>query len=286
MKTLIICIIFLAVSWNGIAQYDEQVNWISGYQMAKSADNLIALKDNIQNYYFRNGIVSFLAGFIRKGDMTTFICPLYAGVEYALLAAGDDNATDIDIIITDETGSIVINDVSAAKNAIVFFKPTKTANYNIKVKLHGAITPGCFCNLLVLTKSGSYVSISDVTDAFINAIIASYTAWNANNNIKFYDAAGEWCMYGALLDKGESTQIDNLFFSSKDHLFFAWGDSNTEDVDLTLKNQNGVTVAEDKDQKQIAVFTYSTSSYQKYSLEFKNYNSKGKSVIVTVIMNE
>lgn len=69
---------------------------------------------------------------------------LYAGTEYVLVAAGDDNAYDLDLRLYDENGNLVAWDYRAASDAAVTITPRWTGPFRAYVNLHSGSSSGAY----------------------------------------------------------------------------------------------------------------------------------------------
>lgn len=268
------------------AQYNEPSDWLSGTKMVESVANMLELKSNLYGYSLRTDYTSMFTAFLSKGNAITFTTYLNSGNNYAFAASGDDNANDVDIYVTNKSGVEVAKDESTSRNPCVYFTPKYSGNYTVKLKLYNAETSGCFCNLLTLIEGGENIGVENITTAMYNTILACAYMYSINNDIKFLNNYNQWCMYGSVLNNGSSNAIENLKIGTEDIILLAWGDDNTSDVDVKLFDKYQNVVCEDTENRALAVCSCSTSSYNSYKLQYKNYRSSGPAVIIAVIMTK
>ena len=76
---------------------------------------------------------------------------LDAGKKYRFLAAGDDNAKDVDLEIHDPKGKLLAADVGKEADAIVDFTPKVAGKYTVRVRLfESKQNVSCFCLAVVM----------------------------------------------------------------------------------------------------------------------------------------
>jgi len=64
--------------------------------------------------------------------------------EYFVIAAGDNDAVDLDVRVLDPTGKVVGADSTTDKEAYVVFRPTRRQNYVIEMRLYNS-RDNCVC---------------------------------------------------------------------------------------------------------------------------------------------
>lgn len=80
-----------------------------------------------------------------QGEHRVYLVTLYAGNEYKVMACGDSNVANIDVVLYDAKGAQVAIDNTGDREPIVTFSPTATDTYYVAVhatKLNDAATPG------------------------------------------------------------------------------------------------------------------------------------------------
>lgn len=285
-KNVILLVLFILLSYCGYSQYEETPTWVSGKHIMESSFNMMDLKNDLIGFSLRTDYISILTAYLRKESNVIFTTYLNSGNRYAFAGSGDDNATDVDIYLLNTEGDIVVKDASTSKNPIVYYSPSVSGNYTVKLKLYNSISVGCFCNLLMLVQGGDNIDIDDIKNALLKTIGACVYMHGINSDIKFFDNDNQWCMYGSVLKKGSSNAIENLQFGSEDLVFLAWGDENTTDIDLKISDKNGTVLCQDTESRDIAFCGFSTSMYSTYQLEYKNYASTGNAVVIAVVMTK
>jgi len=67
-----------------------------------------------------------------------FTINMEAGKKYRLLAAGDKDAEDVDLRVTDMEGNVLKKDTARAATAEVDFTPKKTQRYMVELRLYAS----------------------------------------------------------------------------------------------------------------------------------------------------
>lgn len=78
----------------------------------------------------------FDVGFLREGASKVLQTTLYKGVTYKIIAAGCDDAADVDIQVYDENWHLVDGDDDSSRVAIADVVPAWTGTFHIKVTMH------------------------------------------------------------------------------------------------------------------------------------------------------
>jgi hypothetical protein len=107
-------------------------------QASKRLAELIG-QGNDAGYMLANNKFSVGGGWLKQSKedwVKLFTIGLEAGKKYRFLAAGDDDALDVDIKISDKDGNVVGKDASTAKTAEVDVKIKKSDRYLVEVRLY------------------------------------------------------------------------------------------------------------------------------------------------------
>lgn len=70
------------------------------------------------------------------GEHRVYLVTLYAGNEYKFLACGDEQAANVDLVLYDAQGNVLITDVSNDREPSVTYTPTVTDTFYLAV--HGS----------------------------------------------------------------------------------------------------------------------------------------------------
>jgi hypothetical protein len=67
------------------------------------------------------------------GEHRVYLVTLYAGNEYRVLAAGDNNVSNIDVVLYDAAGQQVAMDNTNDRDPVLTYKPAKSDSYYVAV---------------------------------------------------------------------------------------------------------------------------------------------------------
>jgi hypothetical protein len=81
-------------------------------------------------------VSGFGVGRLHEGTSTTRKTTLYKGVSYKIIAAGCDDATDVDVKVYDENWNLIDEDDDSSQVAVADVVPQWTGTFYIKVIMH------------------------------------------------------------------------------------------------------------------------------------------------------
>lgn len=269
-----------------IVQAQDQDEWTPGTYMSQALTLTLAkghiLEQNSQ-YGFDDGIC-LLGAYLETGAEVSWNLALDHESEYVFIGGGDDDATDIDIILMDRDGEIVEQDQEEDNNPVVGFKPPYTGIFTVRLKLYACDASGSFCCLNIMKDYANAIPVSSMDEAVEN-IIGYGTKVNSNIPVKFHDLPNQWCLFGSILSSKETEEIRGMSFGDLNHIIISTGDGNLIDADLCLLN-GAAEVACDRDDDAIPVIRFSSETNSLYNLQIMNVKSSGKSLIMTAILTE
>lgn len=143
---------FLLNPRNGRAQEKK------GPYIAQASQRLIKLIDkaNGDGYKLQDNKLSIGGGWMKQGNdnwVTLYSIVLEKGTAYRFLAAGDNDAQDVDIQVLDGNGKVVAVDVKNDPEAIVDFTPSASQQYQVRVRLYASRDNlPCVCLGIVMSK--------------------------------------------------------------------------------------------------------------------------------------
>jgi hypothetical protein len=126
--------------------------------VTQAANRLTSLIDqaNKDGFKLSNNKLSIGGGWLKQGSEWVALFPvvLEKGKAYRLLAAGDDDAMDVDLQIVDANGATLKEDTKNDPQAIVDFTPPTTQQYQVRVRVFASReNVPCVCLGIVLAKS-------------------------------------------------------------------------------------------------------------------------------------
>jgi hypothetical protein len=94
-------------------------------------------KSNGAGYMLANNKFSIGGGWLKQGKewVSLFTINLEEGKDYRFLAAGDNDAMDVDLQVVDPAMTVVAKDTKRDATAEVDYKPAKTLRYLVQVRV-------------------------------------------------------------------------------------------------------------------------------------------------------
>jgi hypothetical protein len=112
-------------------------------------------KANQDGFVLQSNNFSIGGGWLKQDQNTwvpLFTVSLQAGKKYRFLAAGDNDAKDVDLQVLDGNGKVVAVDDAADPEAVVDYTPAATQKYLVRVRLFDSATNvDCACLAVVMT---------------------------------------------------------------------------------------------------------------------------------------
>lgn len=111
--------------------------------------------DTISGFYAGRGFSKtrdYEVGSLRSGETSTFPVTLNSGIEYRLLSACDNDCSDIDIVVYDESGNQVASDTGRNDKPVVTVIPRWTGRFRIKVTMYKCSNSPCAYGIGVFGK--------------------------------------------------------------------------------------------------------------------------------------
>lgn len=137
------------------AQEEEKSQGPYVTQATQRLVKLIA-KANADGYLLTNNSFSIGGGWIKydpKNWVSLYSVKLVQGRSYRFVAAGDNDAKDVDIQIVDRNGKEVAVDEETNAEALVRFDPQETGEYMVRIRLYDSRNNlPCVCLAVVLMK--------------------------------------------------------------------------------------------------------------------------------------
>jgi hypothetical protein len=142
----------LAGSGSAFAQ-EKQGPFVA--QASKRLTNLVS-KANDEGYKLQDNKLSIGGGWIKQGNdnwVTLYSIVLEKGTAYRFLAAGDDDARDVDVQVVDGNGKVVASDTKNDPDAVVDFTPPASQQFQVRVRLYASRdNVPCVCLGIVMSK--------------------------------------------------------------------------------------------------------------------------------------
>lgn len=128
-----------------------------GPYLAQASTRLIRLvgRGNADGYKLQNNSFSIGGGWLIKGNdwVPLFTLHMEEGRDYRCLAAGDNDARDVDLQVVDPNGQVVAEDTGGDPEAVVTYRPKATGKHLIRLRLYASEkNQPCVCLGLVMGK--------------------------------------------------------------------------------------------------------------------------------------
>ena len=70
---------------------------------------------------------------LKQGEYRIYLVTLYAGNEYKVLSCADGQAKNVDLVLHDSDGNVVVQDEGEGREPTLSYKPTTTDTYYVAV---------------------------------------------------------------------------------------------------------------------------------------------------------
>jgi serine/threonine protein kinase len=251
--------------------------------------NLADKANTLNNFGYDNGI-SILGGWVEEKKNLTVTLTLTGGVQYLFLAAGDNDAVDVDLEILDAGNNVVAKDTDTNPDAVVNFTPPANGKYTVKMTLYQSKNKvPCVCVTVVLKKDGSKVAVNNL-DKAVGKIMKAMEAGDkalfdkSGKRIDLFQGAGQWAFYGGVLNQGSDMSMTNLTFGSGERYFLGVGDDSAQVIKLTLEDSSGKAIKTDSVSSSTSVLDY-TATGGTNGLRIYNTQSTGPSVVLMAVFD-
>jgi hypothetical protein len=219
------------------------------------------------------------------GDSAVVTVDLRKGRAVALFGAGDDDARDVDLVVTNSDGAIVAQDTDDDSTPVARFKPAEDGRYTIRLKLEASRDSASFCSLAILRENGWSIPIQDTAAAYRRCIDGYRLLAARYSGIQFGRRRGGWCLIGGVIPQGGDLGFSNMIFGAGNHILLAAADDHSQDVDLYLL-EDGAIRAQDQRDDAVAIVEAETSEGHSYRLRVTNEKSRGPAMTIVVLLRQ
>ncbi len=231
------------------------------------------------------------AGPITPKDSLPWTLTLEADKEYIALAAGDENALDIDMRVIGPGNRILGVDNRVAPSARVSFRTTQAGPHTIHVHLFKANATS-FCGLVLLERNGWDIPIINLATALGNfmdgagrtALLLQRTTGGLTTIRMSNGGQSGWNLFGQVLTRNQQREIEPLPPGAGLHLFLAAGCGQAVDIDLEILDQAGKVRARDIDPDATPICSLSTKAGERYRVKTLLPDSRGASLVITGVL--
>ena len=235
--------------------------------------------------YAYDGVTPFSLAFVDRKGAASITTPLDAGTDYAFVAVGDDDATDVDVIVKDSAGRIVAQDVDEQEVAAAPFTPGKSGKYTVTLRLTDGKASSSACALAIFRQGGGYNLTADsVRDTTDNMFEVSQTVHDKYNTI-YNSGGGQWAIVGSVLKAGATSTLSGINVRKGTYVFVAMGDEDMVDLDMKVLGANGKLIDKDNDVDNSAVCANVFDAPQTCSLELTNAKSDDFCLVMHAVLH-
>ena len=196
--------------------------------------------------------LSIAASFLNANKSATFTKTLKAGVTYAFLASGDDDAEDVDIKVTDASGRVVAEDTDIDSYAADSFVAEKAGAYKFTVTL--ASTTPSYVGCILLSDNGWSIPVANLAVPMAD-LVDTVDSLSEETPMSFVKTANTFCLYGAVVEADKTFTMTGLSLSGKMPTVVGACDVNSDDIDLSVFNSANELVGIDDSDDDFPVVT-------------------------------
>ncbi len=233
-----------------------------------------------------DGVTPFSMAFIDKGSYSSMNTPLEKGVPYVILAVGDDDAGDIDVIVQDSGGNVMAQDVDDSDTALAAFTPRYGGNYTVFVNLRSSEASASACTLSIFRRGGGYKlsndSVRDTTDTMFDIAQKVHDKYDTI----YHSGTGQWAIVGSVLKSGASSTFSGVPTREGFYAFVAVGDEDMRDLNMKIRDVKDRLIIEDTDPDESAVCVTTFKSRQTCSIELLNVKSDEFSLVLHAVLHK
>ncbi len=187
---------------------------------------------------------TFLLGaYMKPGQTLTYKKNCFKDVDYTFVAAGDQDAEDVDVEVTDPQGRRVTLDQDEDSVAYADFVASQDGSYTIKVSL--ASNEESFVSVVMLADDTRWSHNPQ------NLVTAASDLLNTAATLDDIDglvfAPNGWCLFGAVLATDEEFDVQGLTIE-KDNWVVGACDAQSRDIDLRVQDNQRRDVVMDTEQ--------------------------------------
>lgn len=229
--------------------------------------------------FYTGGWCTFGA-FLRSGQSISMTTQLDKDTGYVFVAAGDDNASDVDVEVQSESGVRLASDTDSDKAAVTGLIAERSGKYRVKTTMYRA-KGDSFCVLVMLEvgqKSLPAEALAQSMAKWVSGSAALYAVTRKHDGAALTLKHGDrdWVFFGAALEDGDSVTFSGMSPGRGRAVLYACGDENATDIDAAAKDSDGDTIAEDEDDDPTPIVQWSTSTGETYKVNVTLVSTKAE----------
>jgi hypothetical protein len=230
--------------------------------MLQAFNNVVSLAEAVRSEVDDLGYdrdLCFGGAFLSVNSKVSFSKTLKRGQFYSFLAAGDEDATDVDVVVTGPNGSRVAADEDTSELAAAAFTADRAGSYTFTVTL--ADGDNSFIAAALLSDDGWEVPIRNLKVA-AGDLAEAIRALSSIGETRFQSGSNKWCLFGAVLPSDETLEMNKVDLVGDLPVVVGACDEQSDDVDLEVKSSSGKVLASDdeEDDNPVCILEDSVSS--------------------------
>ena len=176
------------------------------------------------------------------------------GEEHAVLAVCDEDCSDIDLYIYDESGTLIDSDSSTDDVPVLLVTPPRRTRYRVQVTMYNCDVEPCFYAVGLYQGGGVVADADDFQGQADHYLQTAFDALLADDKYRMEES-----LYGNLYSSGDETfQIE--LGSGRPYAILGACDDDCGDLDLFLIDRNGNELDSDTEVDSFPMLSVTPSS--------------------------
>lgn len=260
--------------------------WGPGVYMRQAMDQVVGAARRVAtagNYGLNDQGMCLMGAFLEPKGKVSVNYELRAGETYVFIGGGDEDVKDLDIQITDAAGNLVKEDTLVDAIPVVEITPTRTQTFTVTLDLFDA-SEKSYVAMTVMRKGATPHDLRAIQTCMDRIMRVGENVHREAAGADFLAAPNTWAIMGSLLSKGETATLSNFTPGAGNYAFVAAGDDNASDIDLHVLDGNKATIKSDTLVDAVPVVTLRTEAGRNYGVKYENYDSTGRSMVISAIL--
>ena len=231
-------------------------------------------RDNLEDAYYSqladrgfDATGELIEGSLGDSEDEDVWITLYGRGEYAIVAACDEDCSDIDLHLYDEDGNSIDSDMRVSQDPVVEVTTSRTEDYRVNVKMYSCGTEPCYYALRVYRRGGGGGRDVSYARQARDNLDDAYDSQLADRGFR---ATGE--LIEGSLDDSEDEDVWITLNGRGTYAIAAACDEDCSDIDLHLYDEDGNSIDSDMRVSQDPVVEVTTSRTEDYRVNVKMYN--------------
>jgi hypothetical protein len=245
--------------------------------------NLMAALSGVE---WRPGL-NLAASFLSVGQTISLNVTLSKDNEYIFLASGPFERADVDLYLRDTSGKILKEDLQADGTPVIEFKAPEDGTYQLQLHLVAGDEPAAYVALSLLQRRGRSISEQHYRSTAIDFFgeVREIRPSTTGTGTGWQKKAGEWCLFGYLIQKSEEISLRGLRPGPGRKVFAAMAGPESPEITLYLGTEAGRIVAGTNQPKSHPLLRYNCLPGAVLDLRVGTEGAKVPSLVLVGILN-